>query len=71
MSLRVELHDATVDDPQGTLCARFVVDYEYQLEQWLIDLVKDSPEIVLVKVDDGRVWRRQGDEFVLSPIVAP
>lgn len=39
---------------RGTL----TVDYEYQLEQFLIDLPKDDPKATRVVSEDGREWRK-------------
>jgi hypothetical protein len=75
---KIELHDATPAKPGEkhgpggpTHCGNIQVDYEYQLEQWLIDLVVDQPEVVKVKAPDGRVWVRQNREFVAAPPEPP
>lgn len=42
-----------------THCATITVDYEYQVEQWVIELEKDEPDVVRAECPDiGREWRR-------------
>jgi hypothetical protein len=39
--------------------ARVEVDYEYQVEQWVIDIANDQPDIVRAECPDiGRKWVR-------------
>jgi hypothetical protein len=42
-----------------THCATITVDYEYQVEQWVIELEKYEPRVVRVECPElGREWRR-------------
>jgi hypothetical protein len=42
-----------------THCATITVDYGYQVEQWVIELEKDEPDVVRAECPDiGREWRR-------------
>ncbi len=61
------------DDPTPEKCgemgpthyATITVDYEYQAEQWAIDIGKDYPDIVRVEVPAlNRQWNRKGEEMV-------
>jgi len=56
----LELHDDT------SHAATVTVDYEYQLEQWLIDIGAELPKIVRATSNDGREWKREGACFVLT-----
>lgn len=67
----IDLHDANVNDPvtgkmkSPTHAGSINVDYEYQVEQWVLDVGEDMPVIVRIVVDDGRrVWQRDGKRFV-------
>lgn len=41
------------------------IEYEYQAEQWVIDIGKDHPEVVRIECPAlGRNWVRQGGEMV-------
>lgn len=74
--ITLELHDAKPaapgekHGPRGpTHCANARYDYEYQVEQLLIDLVADPdgtwPGVVRVIDRAGeRAWKRDGDRFV-------
>lgn len=45
--------------------ATITVDYEYQAEQWAIDIGEDYPSIVRIEVPDlNRQWNRKGSEMV-------
>jgi hypothetical protein len=65
------LHDATPASPgedQGpegpTHCATIHdIDYEYQIEMWLIEIAKEESDIVRIVGSDGREWHREGDVF--------
>lgn len=67
-----ELHDAKVNDPvkngmRGpTHAGTLRVDYEYQFEEHLKEIHADHPDIVLIKVRDGREYRRGATAFELA-----
>jgi hypothetical protein len=48
-----------------THAATAQADYEYQVEQWVIDANKDMPEIVRIECPAvGREWKRIDGRFV-------
>jgi hypothetical protein len=66
----LNLFDATPEDsditdhgPLGPAhAARIEVDYEYQVEQWVIEIGIDHPEIVRAECEDiKRKWTRDSD----------
>lgn len=64
--IELELHDDTPAGPGEkhgpagpTHCGRVKVDYEYQAEQWVIDIEGMYPHIVRIKAPAlGREWAR-------------
>ena len=67
--MKLYLHDdkpAVEGEKHGergpTHCATITVDYEYQVEQWVIELEKDEPGVVRAECPDlGREWLRNED----------
>jgi len=64
----LNLFDATPEDsdtkdhgPLGPAhAARVEVDYAYQVEQWVIEIGQDHPEIVRAECEDlHRKWKRE------------
>ena len=77
----LEIHDNTIDGPQGTLAIaighRHGIDYMYQIEQWVIDTADDVDGSDLARWDcflgtkdaPGRLirqWARQPDGKVVE-----
>ena len=64
--MRLHLHDnepAKPGEKHGedgpTHCGSVTVDYEYQVEQWVIDVGNDHPDIMYARCPDlRRAWRR-------------
>ena len=50
-------HAATIRD----------LEYEYQIEEWLMVVHRDHSHIVVVDASDGRRWRRAADRFEPEP----
>jgi hypothetical protein len=49
-----------------THCGTITVDYEYQIEQWVIELEHDASYVVRIECPDlGREWKRnESGKFV-------
>jgi hypothetical protein len=71
----LNLFDATPEDldvtehgPLGPAHAATVkVDYEYQVEQWVIEIGHDSPDIVRAECEDlRRKWKRDSDRTFIE-----
>lgn len=62
--MKLHLHDNKPDEkgkhgPRGpTHCADVDVDYEYQAEQWVIELEEEKNIVRIECPDLGREWRR-------------
>lgn len=69
--MKVYFHDSTPAAPgekhgeRGpTHCITTTVDYEYQVEQHVIEAAKDFPHVVRIECPDvGREWLREGSNF--------
>ncbi len=56
--------------PDGpTHCGSIEVDYEYQAEQWVIEVGRDNPKIVYARCPElRRAWRREGDSKTMKEV---
>lgn len=79
MSIAVDLYDATqvkepyvwCDEWSDAFFGTLRVEYEYQLEQWLINMPTERPTVVrAVETATGRSWEKRDGVFVRDDSIA-